>query len=149
MENNITEEVNLIDLLRLLKKNKIIILLCFCSGILFALAVIFFYPKEYKAEAVIKIGQFEKVTGEMVALQDATQLIDEAKFFFLQKYPSLGLALISDGIIDINNYSTDENKAKAGVSDVVSEILSKSDNAKGKIQARIKQLQDLRDKFNW
>jgi hypothetical protein len=147
MENS-ADEIDFSEYLRLLVKNRIIILLCFFAGILFALGIVFFYPQKYQAETVIKLGQIEKSPGEFIYIENAEQMASETKWFFSRENPFLEINPISDGIISIKNYSTDKNESKKGILDIVLKMTMKSEDIKNGINSEIKQLKDMKDKLN-
>ena len=142
MDNN-KDEVNLIRYLRVLIKNKFIILAFFLIGIIFALCVIFFMPKTYQTNAIIEIGKMENTLGEMTFLRNANEVTNEINYSFTQKYPSLRATPVSDGsdgLIRIYNYSNKKEEAEESVSGVASIILSEDNSNKDRIQTQINKL---------
>jgi len=144
MENN-TSEINLVNSFKILIKNKIIILCCFLLGILFACGIIFLAPKIYIAQALVEIGRIDNSPRGVVFTHNVNQSIDEKISLFRQKYPSLSLVSVSEGVIQIKDYSPDKTEAERNVLDIVSLILLEDNNIKINIESDIEQLKKSRD----
>jgi hypothetical protein len=145
MENNM-EEINLAQYLRILVKNKKIILSCFFIGIFLGLVGIFLVPvsDKYQAEALIKIGKINNLCTAISLLQNserpANEIANEINYSFSKKYPSLNATVISGSMVRVTNSSADKEEAEGGISDVFSEISLRDDNFKSQVQTEIDQL---------
>jgi LPS O-antigen subunit length determinant protein (WzzB/FepE family) len=136
---NINGEINLIDCLKVIMKNKLIILLFLAVGILFSLGVVFLTPKTYQAETAIEIESMEGIPRRIFVL-DGGQLTSEINYSFSQKYPSLNATFVSEGLVKINNYSAEKDLAEKGILDVISTVLPEETDSKSVIQAQINKL---------
>lgn len=139
MENNNIVEFDLVRYLRLLVKNKFIILIFLVAGVLFASVVIYFTPKIYQAKTIIELGNIG---------QDGNRLINEIKYSNLsQQYPSLKAIILADKIIEVENYSVKKDEAEKGIADVLKVTLPDNDIIKNNFQSRINSLTTKIDKL--
>ncbi|OGZ79634.1 MAG: hypothetical protein A2358_01565 [Candidatus Staskawiczbacteria bacterium RIFOXYB1_FULL_37_44] len=134
MENN-TEELNMIDFLKVLIKNKYIIISFLILGIIFAIAITFLTPKTYVAEAVVDIGATQ--------IENLNRIVIEENLNYSKKYPSLKVAaILNSNLINVKNYSSNQDKVSGTVLDAASGIVSDCENIleakKNNLEATIK-----------
>jgi len=141
-------EINLASILKMLIKNKLIILLFVAIGIVFSLAVTFLPSEKYESEAVIQVGTLSG--GKL--LEDPEQLVSTINYKFSDKYPFLKLTVIENTrLIDVKNYSSNKDQALKSIGEITSGIISDHQNildvAKNKLEAKIKDYESTVNRF--
>ncbi len=137
--DNIQEEINLISIINVLIKNKLIILSFLVIGIAFSSVATFLIPKTYESEGVIRVGT--SAGGGL--LENPEQLASTINFTSSDKYPSSRLTVVAGTrLIDIKNYSSNKDQVMNPVAEVASKILSDHqiilDHNKNKLETGIK-----------
>jgi len=141
MENN-EQEINLAEYLRIIIKNKTIILACFAAGILLGFGTLFFVnsPGIYQSQATVKIAQVKNQYGEMIPIRNAEDFVNETNYYLSSKYPALNVSFVSHKLIKINSAFSDKEQSEKGVIEIMSMILAEEADMKIKTQAEITKL---------
>src|SRR3989344_4178927 len=106
MENN-AEEIDIVNIIKFSLQNIKTVLFFVLVGIIASVATIYFIPKEYKAEAILNIGQ----SGEGDFIQDVNKLASQVDYSFTVKYPKMTADVVSLGILKITDRSAIREEA--------------------------------------
>ncbi len=97
------DEINLIDYLKIIIKNKRIVLIFILIGVILGVTITLFLPKTYKAETILEIGRYGiRLDAEIgyQSLVNTVKLVEKIKYGFYGKYPDLEIQ--SPGLIPIS-----------------------------------------------
>ena len=79
IENESTDEFDLLDLVNFIRRNFIYLLGGMLLGVAIALILAFLLPKQFEAKALIKIGQIGNVNTNGLPIEPGLQVVDRIK----------------------------------------------------------------------
>ena len=140
MENN-AEEIDIVNIIKFSLQNIKTVLFFVLVGIIASVATIYFIPKEYKAEAILNIGQ----SGEGDFIQDVNKLASQVDYSFTVKYPKMTADVVSLGILKITDRSAIREEAIKNVLEASVTIVQQDEEYKKSVQSSITRLQAVSD----
>ena len=140
MENN-AEEIDIVNIIKFSLQNIKTVLFFVLVGIIASVATIYFIPKEYKAEAILNIGQ----SGEGDFIQDVNKLASQVDYSFTVKYPKMTADVVSLGILKITDRSAIREEAIKNVLEASVTIIQQDEEYKKSVQSSITRLQAISD----
>ena len=140
MENN-AEEIDIVNIIKFSLQNIKTVLFFVLVGIIASVATIYFIPKEYKAEAILNIGQ----SGEGDFIQDVNKLASQVDYSFTVKYPKMTADVVSLGILKITDRSAIREEAIKNVLEASVTIVQQDEEYKKSVQSSITRLQAISD----
>jgi hypothetical protein len=139
MENNYSEKVDLVDFIKIIFKNKIVILFFIIFGVLFSCFYVFLSTIN-TAETIIQIGSIGKDP-----LENQTQLINKINIGFYGEFSGLKASSYPEtNLIKLDISSRDKNEAIKNLKSIVGFILAEHNNA---VDNKIKTAEDKNDQL--
>jgi len=151
------DEINLIDYLKIIIKNKRIILIFILIGIILACGITLFLSKTCKAETILEIGKYGQ---RLDSLFDPLEIISAAKFTekinsgLYGNYPDLkAAALKNTNLIIITVSSNNTKKAEDSLKSINRLILEEHDKKlekrKENLEKAIEELENKIKSLTW